>query len=258
MTENRLRTTAVFLHRWLGLLVGIVFSVVGLSGTIVTFAPELTRMTYPVLDGPLPAGHEQARAAVLAAITREYPRGTVGLVRFPDAALPAYELWLADESRDYRHAVSGELLLHRELDDDLLSFARELHVSLLAGHNGERVLGWLGLGMLVLLITGLWLWCPRNGAWRTIFRIPPVFGWRPQLYYWHKTVGIASLLLLLFVTLTGTAIVFYTPVQIALTTVFGGRPEVPPRFELSAAATTDWSAVFGTLDATLPEGRTVF
>ena len=31
-------------------------------------------------------------------------------------------------------------------------------------YSGRAVVGWVGVGMLILSLTGIWLWWPRNGA----------------------------------------------------------------------------------------------
>lgn len=252
-----IRAAAVVLHRWLGLTVGMVFVIAGLTGSLLAYAPELTGAMFPVIDGPPPANWQHERARVLDRIATE--TGTrATLVRFPNAQQGAYEIYLADESLEYRDALNGDVVLTREPLGDLLAFSRELHTHLFMGHEGEELLGWLGVAMLVLVATGLWLWWPRFGLWRFVFRRPKSPKAAPQLFWWHKTVGVVSLATLFFVTLTGVAMVFYAPAQAILTALFGGRaPEVSPALQRPAEA-TDWRAVLGALDDTLPEGRTVF
>ncbi|HEX6930089.1 MAG TPA: PepSY-associated TM helix domain-containing protein [Gammaproteobacteria bacterium] len=254
-----LRAAGIVLHRWLGLSVGLVFVVAGLSGALLAYAPEITGELFPVIDGPAPSGWERHRVEVLDRTQREHAPGEVTLIRFPNREQGAYELYLADDTLEYRDAVSGEIVLTRTPFSDVLSFSRELHTHLLAGHAGERVLGWLGIAMLVLTATGLWLWWPRFGAWRFAFRRPRSRGLSPQLFWWHKTVGLVSLATLFFVTLTGVAMVFYYPAQAVLTALLGGEaPEVPQTIPAGQASVIDWDAVITNLDETLPEGRTVF
>jgi len=255
-----LRAAGIFLHRWLGLTVGFVFLIAGLTGTLLAYAPELTGWMFPVIDGPPPENWQFRRAEILKRVSVEHAQGDVTLIRFPNMDQGAYEIYLANDALEYRDALNGDVVLTRTPYSDLLSFSRELHTHLLMGHEGEELLGWLGVAMLVLVATGLWLWWPRFGMWRFAFRQPRSTALAPQLFWWHKTVGFISLATLFFVTLTGVAMVFYTPAQKILTGMFGGEPPViPSTLPADSPATgTNWSRVLAALDGTLPAGRTVF
>lgn len=255
-----IRAAGIVLHRWLGLTVGLVFVVTGLTGSLLAYAPEITGELFPAIDGPPAAGWQAHRTEVLERIQSEHAPGDVTLVRFPSDHQGAYEIYLADETLEYRDALSGDVVLTRSPFSDSLSFSRELHTHLLTGHSGERLLGWLGLAMLTLVGTGLWLWWPRFGTWRFAFRRPRTRGLSPQLFWWHKTVGFASLATLFFVTLTGVGMVFYAPAQAVLTSLFGGEAPVVPQTVPAgqAQAKIEWPAVIAVLDETLPDGRTVF
>lgn len=253
----RLRAANVVLHRWLGLVAGVLFVLLGLSGSLLVFGPELLAVQHPALAGPPPAAWEASRTTVLSRTLEAHPPGHVTLVRFPGHPLGVYEVYLADDRQEYRHALSGEVLHERTALGDVLMVARDFHTHLLAGEIGELTLGWLGLVLLVLLASGLWMWWPRQGMWRASLSYPMVRFPGPLLYWWHSTSGALAFLLLGFLSLTGAAIVFYAISQSLLTGLFGGQPpDFPSR--VAAHAETRWPLVLQRLDATLPEGRTVF
>lgn len=257
-----MRRLIVRLHRWLGFSVGVLFVLIGLSGSALVYAPEIERQMYPSLAQDLPAGWRAFRPALLA---RFAARDGLVLVRFPGGEYNAYQLYLQDGAQEFRDPVDGRLLVQRGLLGDFVIAAREFHTALFGGATGERTLGWLGLAMLALLAGGIWLWWPRGGRWRHAFRRPSplssqrLFRSRPQLVWWHKTLGIVIVAPLLLITLTGTALIFYYPAQALLTTAFGGKPpELPTRVPGAGTGDTDWQAVVAMLDRTLPAGRTVF
>lgn len=251
------RAAGVLLHRWLGLIVGLVFVVVGLSGSLLAYAPEVKSALFPVIDGPPPAGWKRERATVLARIHAEtYPQAT--LVRFPAGALATYEIYLADGRMEYRDALNGERVLVREPLGDVLGVADAVHTELLLGHDGELLLGWLGVAMLVLVATGAWLWWPRRSMWRFALRRPKSGALNVQFLWWHKTVGIVSIATLFFVTLTGVGMVFHSAAQVLLTGMLGGAAPAVPRTLESPAESVDWRAVVATLDSTLRDGDAVY
>ncbi len=253
----RIRAANVVLHRWLGLVAGILFVLLGLSGSLLAFGPELLAVQHRAVAGPPPAGWEDSRSEVLARTLAEHPQGHVELIRFAGDPLGVYEVYLADERQEYRHALSGEVVHERTARGDLLMVAREFHTHLMAGETGELALGWLGLVLLVLLASGLWMWWPRRGMWRASLSYPVVRLPGPLLYWWHSTSGALAFLLLGFLSLTGAAIVFYAFSQSLLTGLLGGHPPVFPS-RVAVHADIEWPAVLSRLDKTLPEGRTVF
>lgn len=253
-----MRRLVIRLHRWLGLSVGLVFVLIGLSGTILAYAPAIEDAIYPVLARPLPANWRTHRARVLATLERRHPDDIL-IVRFPGSVHSAYQLYLTDGSQIYVDPTTGQTLVSRAALGDPVMIARALHTELLAGATGERVLGWLGFAMLALLATAVWTWWPRRGGWRANFKRPRSMRLVPQLAWWHKTVGVAGITLLAFITLTGVALIFYLPTQAVLTATLGGRPPSPPVVVTApATGSIDWPAVFATLDRALPQGRTVY
>ena len=252
-----LREAGMFLHRWLGLTAGLVFVIAGLTGSLLAYQQELKTWMYPEIAGPPPEGWQERRAGVLSRIHAEGGSDVV-LVRFPKSLQGVYETYLADDRLQYRDALDGDVVLERSPGNDWLEFSRELHVHLLAGETGELVMGWLGVIMLALLLTGIWTWWPRRGLWRFAFRYPKTDRALPKVFWWHKTVGIALVPLLFFVTLTGVAMVFYFTAQGVLTSMLGGKPvDVPEKVERSGMS-HDWKSIIASLDETLEEGRTVF
>ncbi|HET7371336.1 MAG TPA: PepSY-associated TM helix domain-containing protein [Gammaproteobacteria bacterium] len=262
---SRTRGLIVRLHRWLGFSAGTIFVLIGLSGSVLVYAPEIERQLYPALARDLPGNWRDFRPRVLERFAAGHPPGDVVLVRFPGNTYNAYQLYLRDGSQEFRDSTDGRLLARRGPLGDFVIAARTLHTELLAGAAGEQVLGWLGLAMLALLAGGIWIWLPRGGRWRNAFRRPRpmpaqrLYQSRPQLIWWHKTLGIVIVTPLLLVTLTGTALIFYGPAQALLTAAFGGQPpEIPARVAAPRASDIQWRNVFATLDRTLPRGRTVF
>lgn len=251
------RVVAVFLHKWIGLTAGLVFVISGLSGSVLAYSQPLENFFNPELAGPPPQGWQAARADVLGHFSL-VGDGKIRTVRLPSAEQGVYELHYHDERVEYRDALSGELVLESSASTAFIEFMRDLHIHLLAGHAGELVMGWIGVALLALILTGLWTWWPRRNYWRFAFRYPKSRRALPQLYWWHKTVGVIALPTLFFVTLTGVGMVFYLTAQSLLTTLFGGEQPVVPATQAQAESEYDWPAIVASLDATLPDGRVVY
>jgi uncharacterized iron-regulated membrane protein len=69
--------------------------------------------------------------------------------------------------------VSGEVLGTRKSAlPPLLIFAHQLHGNFLMSREaGRPIVGWLGLAMCILGLTGLVLWWPKRGQWKYAFKV---------------------------------------------------------------------------------------
>ena len=104
--RRRLRAGLSWLHLWIGLTVGTLFAVLGLSGTVLTFHPELLLAQHPRLAAQQPV----ADGAVLARVMDAWSQRGLTSVGLPRPSLPAWEAYFSDGSRRYFDTGSGELL----------------------------------------------------------------------------------------------------------------------------------------------------
>jgi uncharacterized iron-regulated membrane protein len=246
--RRRVRAVLAWLHLWVGLGVGLVFAVVGLSGSVLVFHDDLLRWQHPQLAAFEPVADGGVLAGVLA---RETPRG-LGSVQFPRDEMPVWLGFYGDGRRVYFAPDDGRALLERSEDDDALLWLHELHTHLLGGETGEAVLGVIGWISLGLLLTGLYLWWPKRGrmlAQLKVFNGPPVRRWMT----WHRSSGVVLLPLLLLATLTGIGMVYHEAARSLLTGLFGGEsiPGAPAR-AAGADAAIDWPHVLERARAALP------
>lgn len=159
----------VLLHLWVGLTAGLVVSVVGLTGSLYAFAPELTAALAPRLlrvpdasrGRPPLATHEVVRRVEAAA------GGRVESVQWPLRGRETYWLKLVGrEAWVFADPHTGAVL-GSDRDAAAVRFfawVLEVHTSLTMGEVGYVVTGSASLALaLVLVSTGLFLWWPRGG-----------------------------------------------------------------------------------------------
>ncbi len=222
-------------HLWLGLSIGLVFAVLGLSGSALVFYIELDAQLNPAIRASETAANAPDSSAssawqspvwddLLATAQQNFPHaGHMGAkwsieVTGQPGAIPA-RLYPADDPHNAsgHHGVDPQMLWFSEDGTRLLrqdrwgSYAMtwiyDLHRNLLAGELGNQLVGWLGVVMLVLLITGLMVWWPRQSGQRASWRKALAFKRKAapirRLRDWHKLSGLWSLPLLLLLTATG-------------------------------------------------------
>lgn len=127
----------------------------------------------------------------------------------------------------YLDPVSGQVLATRAQSQPvLLGAAHQMHEAMLMGGVGRTLVAWLGVGMLFLGLSGLYLWWPKTGQWKNAFivrrKARGVRLWREI----HGMTGIWFWLVFLFVTLTSIPLGF--PSVLAMVTGSAARPQGPP------------------------------
>ncbi len=96
-----------------------------------------------------------------------------------------------------------------EKPTDILRQIFFLHSTLLMkNREGRQLVGWLGLAMLVMGVSGLTNWWPRRGQWRGAFSISKqAYGFRLHREL-HGAAGIWGLAVFVLVSLAGVCLAF--------------------------------------------------
>lgn len=100
---------------------------------------------------------------------------------------------------------TAEILGDRDEDNNLQSIARKIHGELMIGKIGDYLVELAACWGLVLLISGLYLWLPRNkfNVWGTLI---PRLGSKNKRIFWrdlHAVPGFYGVLLVGFLIITG-------------------------------------------------------
>lgn len=204
------------IHLWLGLSVGILFALLGVTGSALVFYVEIDAALHPEIRSaaPAPGWPSPAWDRALETVRAAWPERH-GEWRFEasdaGAGIPArYSsgghhgpramVWLSpDGSRILRQDQWGQYLM---------TWLYNLHMDLLAGETGRQVAGWSGIAMLVLLLTGLAAWWPR-GSWRKALAFKQDAVPLRRLHDLHKLCGLAGLIFLIL--LVGTGVMLALP-----------------------------------------------
>lgn len=245
--RHRLRAMLSWLHLWIGLGAGLLFAVLGLSGSVLTFHSELLLAQHPRLAAQTPV----ADGAVLAHLMATWAPHGMTAIDVPRASMPAWQGYFADDSRRYFATDTGELLLTRTIGNDWLLWLHELHTHFLGGQIGGEIVGVVGWIACFLLLSGLYLWWPRIGRWLAHLRPyahPPVRRWLT----WHRSTGALALPLLLVVTVCGVGMAYHDGARTLLVALFGGADAPKPPVLGGPSRQADWPRVLATAQVALP------
>ncbi len=196
-----MRRTILLIHLSVALIAGAFILVMGLTGAIMGFEPEVDRLLHAHLSYVKPSGSVMSMSEIGERVSRTFGEPIV-------AYFPSESPNLASEVILPRGIVcvnqyTGEILGVRTRGQTIFGFAHDLHVRLASGDVGRTIMKGSGVAALISLSSGLYLWWPRK-------RFQLRGNW-PKRAFWfdlHNLVGIFSLLPLFVLTATGTIIGF--------------------------------------------------
>lgn len=215
------RSVLVTCHRRVGLIVGVLLFLQGLTGASIAFRDELSRVVHrdvlvvEPLDAYLPVQTliETARRAhpELYVERIEYPRHRDEILLFRmETKGAANQHYVAIDP--YRGNITRDAPTSQWPEHWLFW----LHQQLLAGHTGETIVGVMGLALLFLALTAPFVWWPGRRNLKRGFTVSMSGGKYRGLRDLHRVVGIFVVLLLLIWGSTGPVIVWKSEIQAAL------------------------------------------
>lgn len=176
---GRLRRLWLNVHLWLGLGFAVLLVPISISGALLVWHDHLDALTnpsrYAVTQGqPLPPSAllESARALLGGGFEPV-------VVRMPEGAgWPATVTAREKRQRGAEGAAARPRLVTVYLDpptarvldtaefrNSLIGFLHRFHENLtFPEYSGRAIVGWSGVGMLILSLSGIYLWWPRNAG----------------------------------------------------------------------------------------------
>jgi uncharacterized iron-regulated membrane protein len=203
------------IHLWTGLVLFVPFVLLGLTGSILVFEDELNQAFRP--SHRAAGGAARSTSEIVAAARAVAPAGFVP-VGYTAPMAPS-GLALVRLSPGRRDTPGTDMVRIRvdpvsletipEQSTDILRQIFFLHSTLLMkNREGRQLVGWLGLAMLVMGVSGLTNWWPRRGQWRGAFSISnQAHGFRLHREV-HGAAGIWGLTVFAVVSLAGVCLAF--------------------------------------------------
>jgi uncharacterized iron-regulated membrane protein len=194
-------------HSWLGLVAGLGLLVIGLTGSALVFKEEIDRVIAPELVlRPDPAAPRLAPDAFLAAVQAELPERVVigwGRALKPELSDMVYAVKPGEEDGIMVHvdpATGKPRSADPEKSETTGDWLLKLHYTFLADHTGEFIVGFFGVLLCLLGISGVYLY---RGFWKSFIRLR--WGKSARIFFsdLHKMVGISSTVFNLLLGFTG-------------------------------------------------------
>lgn len=237
-----LRRLWLRLHRWVGLSLGLVLSLIALTGASLIVLKPLDRTLNPALfAAPAPEMAPVSLDAVRQVLVARYGPQANYTLRPPREF--AETLWVHVrgpwDGTAYVDPATARILGERGEYEGAVNFLFELHSSLLLGDAGRPLMASLALAYFFLLASGLALWWPAN--WKAAWRLRFKAGLTASLFDLHR-VGGSALGLLIAISVFSGAYMAWKPLSGFVTMVAGATATLPPKV-------AQWQGSGASLDA---------
>lgn len=211
MKNNNFKKLIGKIHLWLGLSSGIIVFIIAITGCLYAFQEEIQNITedYRFVEKQnktflLPSQLEQIAR-------KELPEKALHAIKYNGAEKSAEAIFFHYEPTYYYivhlNPYSGKVLETVNMDEGFFRFILDGHFYLWLPHEiGQTVVASATLIFLILLLTGLFLWYPKNKnatKQRFWFKWKKGTKWKRKNYDLHNITGFYTLLIALIFAITG-------------------------------------------------------
>jgi uncharacterized iron-regulated membrane protein len=217
MAASRARRLWLDVHLYVGLVMGGLFALLGLTGSVLVFYLGVDETINPALQVSRPVIETPSPDAVLARVRALYPEHDgPWRIEMPLAADDALRVRYYNPPETAGRAFAPLMLsldpdtlrvsIGRLWGDYAVTWLYDLHYTLLLGSAGKTVVGIAGLVLLLSLFSGLYLWWPSRARLGAALRPVLRRGAVRKTYDLHVLSGVYGLVVLAVLALTGSVL----------------------------------------------------
>lgn len=222
-------------HLWLGLASGLIVVFLGVTGCMLAFQKEIEYFTTASYTNVTNQHKAMLPPSALKEIAdAQLPGKIAHSVTYGDSTKAAevafYNLEPSYYYITYLDPYTGEVLKVKHMDRDFFRVVIMGHYYLWLPPNiGQPILASATLIFLVMMISGLILWWPKNKAaskQRFRFKWKPTTKWRRKNYDFHNVLGFYMTWVAIFIAITGLVMGFQWFAKTVYWTTSGGKQQV--------------------------------
>lgn len=218
-------------HKTIGLFLGLVFVLVGLSGSILAFREDIDeRLNYSLMRVASPPNASfqpisEMYSSAIQAIPKDAKVERLMMPRHKNAAAILTYIVETDDLDSYFYEVfinpytakvTGQRLkIHGEdqFSQPIIQILMAFHWTLLLGANKAYLIGFIGIFFFFSTFAGLYLWWLKNKNWRLGLTVKWQASSERMTYDLHKNIGFYGAAFLIIMTATGAAMIFKPATQ---------------------------------------------
>ena len=219
------------IHKVIGLSLGGIFVLIGLSGSVLVYRDAIDERLYPALMLVEPGFGKDFRPVdeiLDAAKSVMPPEAKAERITLPRHSKATASITYVSETDDldtyvyeifvdpYTAQVKGQRLkIHGDdqFSQSFIDILAGFHWTLFLGANRAYIIGGIATGVIFSVLIGYFLWWPANGNWKLGLKIKWSATSERIIFDTHRTIGFYIGLILLISLLTGVAMIFKPETQ---------------------------------------------
>ncbi len=219
-----MRRVLLNVHLLIGLILGPILVVLGVTGALLVFEPAIDRALNPRLLRVLPEDRHATLDEIARVVRTAYPEDPIARITFATRADESYQVQLLGGRTVFVDPATPRVLGDRGRDH-AVEYLLDLHLRLMAGETGNLVVAIAGVLTLVSAVTGLILWWPTK-----ILTLRRRASWRGTNFTLHQVLGFYSSAVLFLISLSGVMMYFNDSTSRIVRAVTGSAaPATVPR-----------------------------
>lgn len=229
------------LHLYLGLSAGLIFTIVGLTGSLLVFYVEIDEFINPLLHiSEVQTTHPKPYEDILQALRTKHSERDkawrLEIPRHPQAMMMARYYKPAETEHlhfaplfAWVNPYTAEVVSSRFWGQTVMTWLYDLHYTLLLDLTGKTIMACIGGVLLISLGTGVYLWWPSAEKVKSALVFKRYASSARFNYDLHKINGIYSLIFLLLLILSGILLElpdFFNPGINRLSPLYEAKPNL--------------------------------
>lgn len=199
------------IHLWLAIPVGLIITIICVTGAILTFENEILELKYPERYFVKESGNKKIPLSELIPIISNQLNEKDNAITSIKITSDAQRTYTVGLQKGFRSSVfvdpyTGKITGYYSFKDSSFSTIMYLHRWLLDGTRtwGKYTIGITTILFVFILISGIVWWVPTDKKkWKSRFTIKTKSGIKRLLYDLHLVFGIYACIFLLICSLTG-------------------------------------------------------
>lgn len=219
------------IHLWVGLVSGVIISVVGLSGAIYLFQPEAHSIMYEEYLIPSGEGEPMTAKELTQSVEDRFEEKSVQSIQWPNRERKTFMYkFFEDPNWHYFDQYTGNYLGSPPASH-FYNVIYDIHTTLTVGTVGRYITGTASLLLaLVLISSGLFLWLPRR-----LSRLKKSFSikWSGKglrvNYDLHNVLGFYFAIPMFLIAITGAYMTFPSEIENVVNTITFSKDKTEKR-----------------------------
>ncbi|WP_346766840.1 PepSY-associated TM helix domain-containing protein [Pseudoflavitalea sp. G-6-1-2] len=206
---TKLKNIVRFCHLWLGLVTGLIVFIMGVTGAIYCFQPELSRLTQSELSVEARAQSFLPISQLKSIAEKQLPGKKPSRILLKGKESAAIVQFF-NKKKGYNYSVfldpyTGAVLKTRDMNSEFFRFILNGHMYLwLPPDIGKPITGTSTLIFFVMVVSGIILWWPASKARRkSSYKVKWNASGKRLNYDLHNVFGFYASWVLIFVIITG-------------------------------------------------------